>query len=265
MMLASAFLFLLTQGDNALVGKILGIENLGFHALAYTLANLPATNFSHIIARVTFPAYAQIQRNKELLRRSYLKVLRYVILVAFPSSIGLILLSKEIVITIYGAKWAPIIWPMAILSLFGMFRAITSTAGTLFVAVGNPKTLKNITLIQLLIMAVTIYPLTLYYGIIGTAISVTLAHLISISIAFHLTAKIIEAPFKVFLDIAKVPFLASIIMIICVLSFKILVFWKLLLTNTLLLVAIGGVSYVIALHIFEKDLLRNVLMELRWG
>ena len=36
-------LFLTTELDNMVVGKVLGMEQLGYYLIAYTLANLPAT------------------------------------------------------------------------------------------------------------------------------------------------------------------------------------------------------------------------------
>jgi O-antigen/teichoic acid export membrane protein len=49
--------FLVTQGDDILVGKLLGVTALGLYQMAYTLSNLPATEVTHMISKVTFPAH----------------------------------------------------------------------------------------------------------------------------------------------------------------------------------------------------------------
>lgn len=259
--LVSIFLFALTQGDNALVGKVLGVEALGFYVLAYTITSLPATNFVHIINRVTLPAYAKIQKNRETLKRAYLKVFEYVSLLAFPMSIGLMMMSREITLTFYGEKWSPIILPIIILSIFGLFRAISSTSGSLFIAIGKPHLLRRITLVQLTVMAVTIYPLTAYYGIIGTSLAVTFAHLISIFLIFIETSRIIDAPIMGILNNVKISLFSSVLMALALAALKLLVFTKILLINTLILIFFGAAIYFAIIEVIKRGYIRQMVKE----
>ena len=48
-------IFLITQGDDIFVGKVLGVAALGLYQMAYTFSNLPATEICHVISQVTFP------------------------------------------------------------------------------------------------------------------------------------------------------------------------------------------------------------------
>lgn len=262
MILVSIFLFLLIQGDNAVIGKVLGVEALGFYALAYGLASLPATNFVNIVSRVTLPAYAKIKNNREILRNAFIKVLNYVYILAMPISVGLILLSREITLTVYGEKWAPIMIPLMILSVFGLFRAVASSSGSLFIAIGRPDVLKRITRIQLMIMVLTIYPLTKFYGIIGTSVCVTFAHLISIILIFRETSRTIDVPVPETLKAGKAPLFASAVMAISLVLLRSFFFGKTLLTNTVILVILGAAVYIMMMMLIEKDFLKNRLKEL---
>ena len=55
--------FLIIQGDDIFVGKMLGVTALGLYQMAYLISNLPATEITHVISQVTFPAYSRLQYN----------------------------------------------------------------------------------------------------------------------------------------------------------------------------------------------------------
>ena len=58
---SSIVVFLITQGDDFFVGKLLSATMLGFYQMAYRISNMPATEYSHLIATVMFPAYSKLQ------------------------------------------------------------------------------------------------------------------------------------------------------------------------------------------------------------
>src|SRR3990172_10700322 len=51
---SNIFTFLVTQGDDIFVGKVLGATALGFYQMAYRISNLPATDVTHVISQITF-------------------------------------------------------------------------------------------------------------------------------------------------------------------------------------------------------------------
>jgi len=81
---SSILIFLVTQGDDIFVGKLLGTTALGFYQLAYRISNMPATEITHVISQVTFPAYSKLQDNIPKLREAYIKVLQVTTFLSFP-------------------------------------------------------------------------------------------------------------------------------------------------------------------------------------
>jgi len=73
---SSIIIFLITQGDDIFVGKMLGVTTLGLYQLAYLISNLPATEITHVISQVSFPAYSKLQDDISKLREAYLRVLQ---------------------------------------------------------------------------------------------------------------------------------------------------------------------------------------------
>ena len=194
---ASLLLFFLLNGDNAVIRKLLDNTSLGFYALAYTLANLPATHITHIIGTVTFPVYAQLQKDSRGLRVAFHKILHLITALSLPAGLGLIAIAPLLITTVYGHKWEPIIVPFQILCVFGIIRSILAVCGNVFYAVNKHVILKRIMIVQVGIMAVVVYPLTHSLGIAGTALTINIAQFVAMILIFHYVTKLLEDGFFV--------------------------------------------------------------------
>lgn len=170
---AGVIIFITSEIDNMFVGKLLGIEALGFYVLAYTLANLPATHFSKVISGIMLPAYSRLQTDLPALRNAYLKTLRFVSLLAIPAAFGIGALATEIIQVVYGAKWLPAVDALRVLVVYGCLRAIGSLSGYLYNAIGRPNITFYLNFAKLLGILILIYPMTKAYGLVGAAIAVT--------------------------------------------------------------------------------------------
>lgn len=176
---SSVLIFLVTQGDDILVGRFLGVVALGFYQMAYKISNLPATEITHVISQVTFPAYSKLQGNLSRLRGAYLKVLRATVLTTFPLAVLIFVFAFPLTKIFLGEKWLPIVPAMQILVFAGFLRAMGATTGPVFQAVGKPKIETRWQVVRLLVLAVFIYPLTIKWGIAGTSMVVLLSNLVS--------------------------------------------------------------------------------------
>ena len=126
-----------------------------------------------MLAPLIFPTYSHYNQDQEKLNRLFLLVLKVVSMVTIPASFGILALSDEVAAVLLGEIWIPMVPALKILVFFGLFRALASCTGPLFKAMGKPKIIFWILLGKLILIAAIIYPLTISYGIKGTAIAVT--------------------------------------------------------------------------------------------
>ena len=105
------------QGDNVVVGRVLGLEPLGFYSRAFKLMMQPVTNFGLVITRVLFTIMSRVQHQAERLRLAYLTGLSVISLVSAPLTALMVVLGPEIVQVLLGPRWTPAILPFRILSL----------------------------------------------------------------------------------------------------------------------------------------------------
>lgn len=184
---ATILVFLITQGDDAFVGKFLGVTMLGLYQVAYRISNMPATEITHVISQVTFPAYSKIQDDLPRLREAYVRVLQLTAFLSFPIAGLIFILAPDFTKIFLGVKWMPMVPAMQVLVLAGLVRSIAATTGPLFYAVGQPKVDTRWQIVRLLIIVVFIYPFTMKWGIQGTSIVVLLS-IFAATVGFHFKA-----------------------------------------------------------------------------
>ncbi len=167
--------FLVTQGDDVVVGKWLGATALGLYQMAYGLSSAPATEIGNTISQVAFPAYSKLQDDKAELRRTFTRTLKFMLLLAIPLAGAIFILAPEFVLVFLGEQWVGVIPAMQILAWWGIMRAIIESANPLFWALGKPRVTAVLQFLQVLVLFSLIFPLIYYANIAGAALAVVLS------------------------------------------------------------------------------------------
>lgn len=219
---STILVFLVTQGDDILVGKMLSVTALGYYQLAYRISNLPATEITHLISQVTFPMYSKIQDDSVKLKTAYLKVLQFTAYITFFITSLIFTLASYITNIFLGEKWLPIVPLINILVLAGLIRSIQATSGPIFYALGMTKIDTKVQVIRFIVLAVTIYPLILKLGLNGAAIAVLISILVACIQSMIMIIKTLGIFSGELFFIFGCPFISSIVTIIITLHFKLI-------------------------------------------
>lgn len=243
--------FIYSQGDDLLVGKLLGPTALGFYQLAYRISNLPATQITHIISAVLFPAYSNIQTDKERISKIYLSVLQVISFLSFFVGTIIICFAHDFTLLFLGEKWLPMVFSMQLLTLWGVMRSIGATTGPVWQALGTPKTVTKIQTLQTIILIAVIFPLTIKGGINGTSLAVVISALIPNIIAIYQISKTIESKLYVVLTELFYPLLASIFIAVSYLLIN-QILPNITLVNFLIKAAMTSVIYILFTYVLFK-------------
>lgn len=182
--------FIATSGDDAFVGWYLTAASLGFYQMAFRLSNSPATEVTHVISSITFPAYSKLQHDQEALQDAFLKTIRATFVIVVPMSTGIITIAPKFTRILLGEQWMPMVPAMQIMAIGGLFRAIAATGGSLFQGYGIPEWDFRMNAIRAGGIILMIWPLTNALGITGAAISITLGIGLALPLWFYKTADI---------------------------------------------------------------------------
>ena len=251
---SSIILFLLTQGDDIVVGKLLAASALGLYQMAYRISNLPATEITRVITQVTFPAYSKLQDNLPKLQEAYLKTLRLTAFVVFPVAGGIFVIAPEFTEAFLGSKWMPMVPAIQMLTLFGLIRSLSGTVGPLFQGLAKVRFRAAIQFAQLCIMAALIYPLTKAFGILGASIAVTIPPFVLMWIGWRECAVSLKLSLVSIIRVWLAPLIISAIMVGILIPVRLaLLDGNEPIIRFIILVPLGVLIYGVLAYLFQAD------------
>ncbi len=255
------FNFFVRNADYLLIGKFLGDRALGHYYLAYRIMLYPIQNISNVVSRVMFPVYSAIQNDNKKLQSIYIKIANAISLITFPMMLGLMLVSFMFATIFFRNNWDSnlIGLLLLILSPIGLIQSISTTTGPIY----QVKNKTNWYLIWGLvtgIVAISAFSIGLYWGVIGVAVSYLVITLLWNYHLFSIPFSLIELDIWTFAKSFKEIAIASTVMFVFALTFKLIIvnymsnFWSFLLT-----IIFGIIIYVMAIIIFAKNKISEFL------
>ncbi len=248
---SSIVMFLLNQGGDIVVGKLLGATILGFYGMAGRIPNLTAGELTGVIAATTFPAFSKLQMDISGLRRAYLKVIQLTSFIAFPVAGLSIFLAFDFTKIILGDKWLSIVPAMQILAGWGLLHSIGSASGPIFKAVGRPDLETKFQGLSMIILGILVYPLTKMWGMEGTALSVLLTVSIISPITFSFILRIIHCRFHEFIKMLLVPLFSILFAIAPLIVVKSRILKEANLFTFSFLIILGLALYMVAMQVVD--------------
>jgi PST family polysaccharide transporter len=122
-----------------IIGVFLGPTAVGLFDVAYRCVRMVLQMISGVVTRVSYAAFAQLQRKPERGQAAFLRLTRHVALFSFPVFVGMAVLAPEIVSGLFGKKWAAAIPAMRVLSFVGMLQSVYYLKRSLVLAYGRPR------------------------------------------------------------------------------------------------------------------------------
>jgi len=108
------------------VGKVFSAEVLGYYTRAMMFRDLPSSNLSAIIARVSFPVLSQLQGDTAQLKAAYRRLITSSMLIAFVLMLGMAASAEAMIITLIGEQWRESIILLQSLCIVGMLYPLHS-------------------------------------------------------------------------------------------------------------------------------------------
>lgn len=189
---ATIFNYFFENGDDAVVGKILGVSSLGIYQAAYKLSTLPITEITRVFNQVTFPVYTNIAGDTKRLKRAFTRITLVILLLVLPIGLILYFYAREIVLLVLGQNWLQVVPVLKLLALFGVVRSFVISVNPLFNSAKKQEYLTYITATGLAVMLATIVPMVSKYKILGAGYSVLMASLATLPIVFGFMFKVLK-------------------------------------------------------------------------
>lgn len=178
------FNYLTANLDFLVVGRFVGSEALGYYAVAYNLANLPASRLNQLIGRVFFPAFSRIQADVERLRGHYLRLVEASGMVTAPVLGAAAALAPMMLPALLGERWRPSVPLLQVLCLVGLTRALAGTVGPVLLARGRSDLGFKWSLLAVAVQAVALWAGLRTAGVLGVALGFAAAQVILVVLTY---------------------------------------------------------------------------------
>ena len=173
------------------IGKFYSPAQLGNYSRALSFAQLPSSNITSILQRVTFPVLSTIQDDIPRLQANYRRLLKLSAFIIFPLMMGLAAVAFPMIRLILTPKWEGCSLYLQIICFALMWYPIHAINLNLLQVKGRSDLFLHLEIIKK-IVGVCIMCITIPLGITAMCIGMVASSLISLFINTYYTGKLIN-------------------------------------------------------------------------
>lgn len=185
---------LATEMGNAfpelMIGKVIDIPAVGIFGRAMGLVELFNRAFVNVVWSVMLPHFANVVREEESVKDSFLTSVRLITAIAWPFFTVLGLMAFPIVRVLYGDQWDPAVPLVRLLCVFGAAGAAFVGYGQLVTALGKPRNQARIEVIGV-VVKVTLIAATALFGLAWVPVGLILSRLVTNQLMYWDLARLV--------------------------------------------------------------------------
>ncbi len=176
------------------IGKKFTSAELGFFTRAKGLAQLPSSNITNIIQRVTFPVLSEMQDNITQLGNNYRKLLKMSAFIIFPLMMLLFGLAEPLIKILLTDKWLPAVPMLQVLCFSYMFYPIHAINLNLLQVKGRSDLFLRLEIIKKVMITIVLFA-TAPFGVLVMCYGIIVTSVLALIINTFYTGKLINVGF----------------------------------------------------------------------
>lgn len=167
-----------TTSPDWILGKTLGMHDVGIFSRAAGTLNMFNNAFMHAIWGVTLPHFSKQHREGGIDIHQYLRFVSNITAISWPFMITLVILAGPVVMVLFGNQWTESVPIIQILCVGSLFIYSTSIVNDLLISTGKiGKSFKINATIQLLLISSVLISST--HNLIAVALAIAICNIIS--------------------------------------------------------------------------------------
>ena len=264
-MLSFAFVhYFALNMDYLIIGKYLGPAALGLYTLAYKIMLVPVSQVSDALINVVIPGFSSIQDDKTKVGKGYLKMLRYISFITFPTMAGLAVVAPEAIRLFFGPRWLPAAEVLRTLTIVGAVSSVQSSASIIFISQGRSDILLKWALFSTACYVIGFFA-GLPWGIHGVAVGYAISFLAIAPVCFYIALNLVNLTFKDLADSLAPAIAGASILGLILMGLRATDFVQTMNVNSrlLLLVCAGVAIYAGFNLLFRREFLTEMMYTLK--
>ena len=173
-------IFGVMSGGELVIGRILGQDALGFYQIALAIPLLLGVRATMLIHQISMPTYALLQGDRLGVVRVFELQMGLIGLIFIPLAAGVAVLAPVIVPVAFGPQWLPIVEPLRILCIYVVCAGYLSVMTALHYGANRPDLQLKSWAGQFLVYAMMLVPLTMEFGLSGSAIALVASYVVGV-------------------------------------------------------------------------------------
>lgn len=173
------------------IGKYFSASQLGFYTRAQTMKQLPVTNISNALNKVTFPLFAKIQDDDVRLKRVYKQLMLMVLFIIAPVLTFLGVIAEPTFVFLFTEKWLPAVPYFQILCVTGILYPIHAYNLNILKVKGRSDLFLKLEVIKKITVVIAIL-IAIRYGIIALLWAQVVNSIVTFFINTYYTGKFIN-------------------------------------------------------------------------
>jgi PST family polysaccharide transporter len=161
--------------DSMLIGRVVGAEPLGLYSKAFSLLMTPLNQIRAPLTTLSLPVLSSLKNDKARYQSYFRQLLDISISLALPISVYCFLESEFLIRILMGQKWMGAVPVFRILSVAGVFVALSAAPGLVMLSHGFAKRHMYLTFVTATIISIS-FIIGVQFGIRGVAIGYTIAN-----------------------------------------------------------------------------------------
>ena len=176
------------------IGRVGSPVELGYYQRANSFKRLASGASNTLMARITFPLFAQVQDDPVRLRRGFIKACQLLSFTFFPFMAALAAVSEPLIITLIGEKWLPAVPYLQLLCIVGALHPVHAINLSLIKALGKGGLFLRLEIIKKSVTAMVLF-VTFQHGVYAIVLGQVFCNLIALGINGFYTRRLIDVSY----------------------------------------------------------------------
>lgn len=258
MAVGQLFWFIESQADVFIAGRFLDPHWLGIYTTGLFLTQIFVAKVVPPLNEVAFSAYAKIQHDDAAVAGAFVRSVRLIMTAAMPFYLGLAATAEPLVLTMLGPKWLEAVPVVRVLALAMPFMTVQVLLSPACDALGRPGVSARNGATGAVLLTIA-YLVGIQWGVMGLAWSWLVAYPVYLGISLDRSLPVIGVTPAQLWAACVPPVIAASAMALLVIGADDLLPTMSPALRLVLLVGLGGIAYIVWLHVFSRTLMSELI------
>lgn len=167
------------NADRLIIGKTLGMEQLGLYNIALYLGIFLTDIMVQVFAQSYFPAVSSIASDTLRVQAIYKRTMQLITIIAVPLAFFLAVFSQDVISLLYDPRYQLAGVALFWVSLRSAVQLLVNVQGGTLLALGKPKLVTISNTMGLMMIIITLPLLTTRFGLLGAGVAILLSSLLT--------------------------------------------------------------------------------------